>query len=241
MTRHVVFTEVQVHRPIEWGTVTTRAVLFDWRGTLVTSPGDQWWVREALVGLGRPADQGEVARVLSAIDIANGETNRLDAPGVDTDAHFHRQVYMEVFRDAGLDPAMSNELYTLDADARFNVFAKDTAATLQGLRRRGIAVAVVSDIHFDLRPLFAGAGFDGLVDVFTLSFEKGVQKPDPLMFNLTLTALGVGACAALMVGDRSRPDGAAVEQGIATLLLPPLQNAHDARLHKVLALCDAEV
>jgi FMN phosphatase YigB (HAD superfamily) len=98
----------------------------------------------------------------------------------------------------------------------------------------------VSDIHFDLRPLFARAGFEGLVDVFTLSFEKGVQKPDPLMFELTLTALGVEPSAALMVGDRSRPDGAAVENGITTSLLPPLRNVHEARLHKVLALCDAD-
>lgn len=60
------------------------------------------------------------------------------------------------------------------------------------------------------------------------------------MFELTLTALDVEPSEALMVGDRSRPDGAAVENGITTLLLPPLRNAHEARLHKVLALCDAD-
>jgi len=39
-----------------------------------------------------------------------------------------------------------------------------------------------------------------------------------------------------MVGDRSHPDGAAVEQGITTLLLPPLSNPSQRRLHHVLAL-----
>lgn len=203
--------------------------------------GHEWWIRNALVGLGRPADPGEVARILIAIETANGEDNRLDPPGIDTDSQLHHEVHMDVFRDAGLDSAMADALYALDADPRFNVFACDTSETLQGLRRRGIAIAVVSDIHFDLRPLFAKAGFEGLVDVFTLPFEKGVQKPDPLMFELTLTSLGVEPSAALMVGDRSRPDGAAVENGITTLLLPPLRNAHDARLHKVLALCDADI
>jgi FMN phosphatase YigB (HAD superfamily) len=203
--------------------------------------GDEWWIREALAGLGRSADPGEIARMLTAIETANGEGNRLDPPGIDTDPRLHRLVHMDVFRDAGLDAAMSDALYALDADPRFNVFACDTAATLQGLRQRGIAVAVISDIHFDLRPHFAKSGFQGLVDVFTLSFEKGVQKPDPLMFELTLTALGVEPSTALMVGDRSRPDGAAVEHGITTLLLPPLRDAHDARLHKVLALCDADI
>lgn len=42
-----------------------------------------------------------------------------------------------------------------------------------------------------------------------------------------------------MVGDRSRPDGGAVERGITTLLIPPLDDPRDARLHKVLALCEA--
>lgn len=98
-------------------------------------------------------------------------------------------------------------------------------------------VAVVSDIHVDLRPVFADAGLDGLVDVFTLSFEQGCQKPDPRMFTRTLTALGVEADRALMVGDRSRPDGAAVDAGLTTLLLQPLRSVDDCRLHHVTALC----
>ena len=96
---------------------------------------------------------------------------------------------------------------------------------------------MVSDIHVDLRPAFDAAGLGGQVDVFTLSFEQGVQKPDPLMFTRTLDALGLAPAEALMVGDRSRPDGAAVEQGIPTLLLPPLRSVADRRLHLVLALC----
>ena len=39
-----------------------------------------------------------------------------------------------------------------------------------------------------------------------------------------------------MVGDRARPDGPAVEQGITTLLLPALQHPGQRRLHHVLAL-----
>jgi FMN phosphatase YigB (HAD superfamily) len=57
------------------------------------------------------------------------------------------------------------------------------------------------------------------------------------MFTRTLTALGIRPDEALMVGDRSRPDGAAVEPGIATLLLPPLASPAERRLHHVAALC----
>ena len=42
-----------------------------------------------------------------------------------------------------------------------------------------------------------------------------------------------------MVGARSRPDGAAVESGFTTLLLPPLTSPGERRLHHALALCDA--
>ena len=75
-----------------------------------------------------------------------------------------------------------------------------------------------------------------LVGVFTLSFEQRVQKPDPLMFTGTLTALGCEPAHTLMVGDRPGLDGAAVEHGITTLLLPSLQDERDQRLHHVLAL-----
>lgn len=219
--------------------VAVRAVLFDWRGTLVTSPGPHEVVREALRRSGRPAAQADVDAVVAAVDLANGPDDRLDAPGMDCDAQLHRRLSLEVFRDAGLDPDVAQALYALDAEPAANPFAADARDVLQAVRSRGTAVALVSDIHFDVRPLFDAAGLGGLVDVFTLSFEQGVQKPDPRMFTRPLDALGVDPGDALMVGDRSRPDGAAVEAGLTTLLLPPLARVDDRRLHQVVALCDA--
>ena len=112
-------------------------------------------------------------------------------------------------------------------------------AALDRLRAAGLRLAVVSDIHVDVRPAFAAASLAGVVDVFTLSFELGAQKPDPRVFTATLDALGVQPHEALMVGDRCRPDGGAVECGVPTLLLPPLTAPDDRRLHHVLALCGA--
>jgi FMN phosphatase YigB (HAD superfamily) len=145
-----------------------------------------------------------------------------------------------VFADAGLDSELAEALYAVESDPRHNPFALDVRHTLEALGTRGVRVAVVSDIHFDLRPVFDAAGLGKLVDVFTLSCEQGVQKPNPLVFRRTLEALGARADDALMVGDRSRPDGAAVESGITTLLLPTLRAVEDRRLHKVLRLLDAE-
>lgn len=65
----------------------------------------------------------------------------------------------------------------------------DTARTLAALRERGIPVAVVSNIGWDLRPVFRAHGFDHLVDAYVLSFEHGVQKPDPRLFQAACDAL----------------------------------------------------
>ncbi|MDT0277197.1 HAD family hydrolase [Blastococcus goldschmidtiae] len=217
----------------------TGAVLFDWRGTLVTTLTEREWVEQALLVLGRDRSPGAVNGLLAAIAEANGDQDRMDGPGVDSDAALHRRTYLEVFADAGLDAELAEALYAVESDPRHNPFAVDVHETLQALRARGVRVAVVSDVHVDLRPAFDAAGLGGLVDVFTLSFEQGVQKPDPLMFSRTLEALQVAPSHALMVGDRSRPDGAAVDIGITTLLLPPLRDVADRRLDKVLRLCDA--
>ncbi len=216
--------------------MTFDAVIFDWRGTLVTTLSPANWIRTALGTLSRPSTDGDIQAILSAVNEAGGD-DRLDAPGVDTDAELHRHVYMKVFADAGLDAALAEALYAIESDASYNPFAVDVMTTLTTLRDRGLRVAVLSDIHFDLRPAFDDAGLAGIVDVFTLSFEQGIQKPHPEMFTRTLSALNISADRTLMVGDRSHPDGPAVEQGITTLLLPPLSAVTDQRLHHVVTLC----
>ena len=50
------------------------------------------------------------------------------------------------------------------------------------LRDAGVQVAVVSNIGFDIRPLFAAWGLADLVDAFALSYEVGRCKPDPAIF-----------------------------------------------------------
>jgi len=216
--------------------VTFRAVIFDWRGTLVSTLSGRRWVREALTLLGREADTQTVEAALSAIVEANEPQNRLDSPGMDTDAALHRRTFCRVLADAGLDQQLVEALYAVESDPQHNPFAEDAVSTLRALHYAGLRLAVLSDIHFDLRPAFDAAGMQGLIDVFILSFEQALQKPDPALFKRALAALGTQAHETLMIGDRALPDGPAVEQGITTLLLPPLQHPAQRRLHHVLAL-----
>ncbi len=113
-------------------------------------------------------------------------------------------------------------MHTALSDPNDAGFATDAGPTLKTLQAAGLYVAVISGIHFDLRPGFVKNGLAGYVDPFVLSFQHGICKPDPGIFRIALDALGVEPCQALMVGDRSGYDGAAVEAGVATLLVPPL-------------------
>jgi HAD superfamily hydrolase (TIGR01509 family) len=207
-----------------------RAVMFDWRGTLVACPSPTAWVGAALRRIGRDDGPAPVARTWAAIEEAAGDPDRLDAPGVDCDAVVHRDTYFGVFADAGLDAELADALYAVESDPAHNPFAVDVAPTLRAIARSGVRIAVVSDIHFDLRPAFGAGGMAGVVDVFVLSFEQGVQKPDPAIFRLALDALGTTPGQTLMVGDRPRPDGGAVEAGMPTLLLPTLTDVTQQRL-----------
>ena len=214
--------------------VSFRAVIFDWRGTLVTTLTEREWVLEALRRLGRAPEETPVERIAAALRPAGP---RLDPPGLDTDAVRHRRVYAQVFGELGIDTDLAEALYDVESDVRCNRFADDAPATLRRLHDGGLRLAVLSDIHVDIRPAFAAARLAGLVDVFSLSVELGAQKPDPRVFGATLAALGTAASETLIVGDRSHPDGAAVEHGIATLLLPTLRDPEHRRLHLVAALC----
>jgi len=213
-------------------------VLFDWRGTLVDDPPDEWWVREALLRAGREAGDDRVAELTAALrraaelpDVVRGQA------GCDCSATAHRAWSLGYFALAGLDSELALALYELDLDPASHPFYADVAPVLAELRARGCRVAVVSDIHFDLRPEFAAAGIEEVVDAFVLSFEHGVQKPDRRVFEIALDALGAGAADALMVGDRASRDGAATAVGIATWLLPEGDFTDKPRgLDRVLAL-----
>jgi HAD superfamily hydrolase (TIGR01509 family) len=198
---------------------------------------EQVWVERALARLGQEPGPDTVQKIIDDIDHAAALPEFQDAwTRLDCDAEFHRQTYYRVFAAAGLHPDLADALYEAESDSAHNPFANDVKKTLQAVKLGGLKIAVLSDIHFDLRPVFDQAALLGLVDAFVLSYEHGVQKPDPSIFWIALDHLGVRPGEALMVGDRPANDGAAVELGMSALLLAPLRNVADERLDLVLRL-----
>ena len=112
----------------------------------------------------------------------------------------------------------------------------DTVILLRALADRSVPVAVVSDIGWDLRPIFEHYGVADCVNAWVLSFEHGTEKPDPALFLAACASLGIEPSAALMVGDSVSKDGGAAAAGLRALVLPTWSGVGERGLRSVLDL-----
>jgi putative hydrolase of the HAD superfamily len=97
---------------------------------------------------------------------------------------------------------------------------QDALPVLRMLSTRGIAVAVVSNIGWNIRPAIDASHMGCFVEAVVQSFELGALKPEPAPFRSALEQLGIAPERALMVGDNWSTDGGAQALGVTTLLLP---------------------
>ncbi|MGN9778871.1 HAD family hydrolase [Micromonospora sp. H33] len=212
-------------------------VLFDFHGTLAQVEDARAWVIAAASACGVTLDRvratGLADRLLTA-GRAGGPRPARVPPALaelwadrDLYPHAHRGAYtgLAATVDAGID-GLAEALYERLLVPEGWVPYPDTAPTLAALRAAGVRVGVVSNIGFDIRPLFDAWGLTDLVDAFVLSYEVGRCKPDPGIFLRACGMLGVDPERALMVGD-TPADAGAVAAGCAVLVLP----AADAGRH----------
>jgi HAD superfamily hydrolase (TIGR01509 family) len=132
----------------------------------------------------------------------------------DLDATSHRAAYTGLSRQVPLPAdALHDALYDRAVTPAAWTPYPDAGQVLEELRRRGIAVGIVSNIGWDLRPVFRRYGLDTYVDAYVLSYEHGVRKPDPRLFAAACAELGVEPGHTLMVGDSRAADGGAAALG----------------------------
>jgi FMN phosphatase YigB (HAD superfamily) len=220
--------------------MTLRGVLFDWRGTLFHDLDDEEWVRLSAASIGRDLPNEEVRRINASIARAEGDPAVQAASArADNSREAHRAASLLLFQTAGLDDELARAIYERDGllDASFPY--TDVAETLCELKARGARIAIVSDIHYDLRPHFRNHGLDGFIDAWAFSYEHGWVKPEPEAFQTALRLLDLAPHEALMVGDRASRDGGAAAVGIPTLILPPAANFGPRGLNLVLRLFPA--
>lgn len=77
----------------------------------------------------------------------------------------------------------------------------DVEPTLAKFRALGLQLVVVSNANGRLRHLFDRVGLTPYFDVLLDSFEWGVEKPDPRLFQLALDQSGARAATTAHVGD----------------------------------------
>jgi putative hydrolase of the HAD superfamily len=229
--------------------MTIKGVLFDFSGTLfrIEPVGD--WLSAVLDTSGITLPDAELARCATELEAAGalpGGGNPLRLPEHlaelwavrDRSAELHRETYTGLARQVELpDPRLYDLLY----DSHMSPTAwhpyPDTKAVLAGLRERGIGIGVVSNIGWDLRPVFRAHGLDAFVDAYLLSFEHAVQKPNERLFRMACEALGLDPREVLMVGDDRCADGGAAALGCAVHFVDhlPVDERPDG-LRPVLAL-----
>jgi HAD superfamily hydrolase (TIGR01509 family) len=221
-------------------------VLFDFHGTLAQVEDPVEWVTAAAEECGVTLERGR-ATVLADRLVTAGRAGgplpsrvppHLAESFADRDLyeHAHRATYIGLAATVaagvdGFEEALYGRLLRPDGW----VLYADTAGTLTALKEAGVPVAVVSNVGFDIRPLFDAWGFAGLVDAYVLSYEVGRTKPDPAIFLRACGALGVEPERALMVGD-TPADAGAVRAGLAALVLPAADPGKSNGLAAVLNL-----
>ncbi|MFJ2393555.1 HAD family hydrolase [Streptomyces sp. NPDC087843] len=208
--------------------MTIKCVLFDFSGTLFRVESTGSWLRAVLAEAEVTLPEEELTRKAADLEavgaLAGGAAPARGLPTElaelwrrrDESAASHRAAYTGASRQVPLpDPALHEALY--DRHMRPTAWRPypDAAEVLAALRGRGVAVGVVSNIGWDLRPVFREHGLDPYIGAYVLSYEHGIQKPDARLFAAACEALGVAPEDTLMVGDDRRADGGAAALGCA--------------------------
>jgi putative hydrolase of the HAD superfamily len=179
-----------------------KAIFFDAGGTLVHLDStrlsklfkDELGCELALEGFSR------------AQSLAMDTVARLAAEGVGTTDTLKRQFYTTLLPEIGLaqdklSQAVECALKLAQAEMLWRSADAGTAPVLRELKRRGFALAIISNADGRLEKSFAQTGFTEHFDFFIDSFVVGVEKPDPAIFRFALEQAGVAPHQAAHVGD----------------------------------------
>lgn len=217
-------------------------LLLDFGHTLCDTASSPAFIVEWSSAHGHPIEREVAARLWEVARISSRSPEEV-AKGRDRTPELHHACWTDLW--SGLDalcPGVAGALYVHETGPDGWVPYVDTVAFLLAARSRGLRIAIISDVAFDLVPIADAHGFADLIDVFVLSYRHGALKADgPMLFDVALTALGSSAATTLMVGDNYVNDGLGISAGLRTLLLPHAHTGAPRGLATVLAMVDGLV
>lgn len=201
-----------------------RGVVFDFAGTLFDDTGvlDPGRVVAKAAGRGILLDEDEASAIIGrTLRVIDAPERAAERAGSDLSTEAHRRVFTRLISDAEPGgPVLVEVLYDCLVDNDAWQPYPDTGPVLVALRRAGIRVGVLSNIGWDIRSAIARAIDPASLDALVLSWEVGLEKPDPAIFAVACDRLGVVPSEVLYVGDDPVKDGAAVRAGLPVYLLP---------------------
>lgn len=203
-----------------------RALIFDAGNTLVRM--NYAAIAGQLARLGHPVEAETVQRAewRARVRLDDGVFTH---PGASTESGSARAAYVHlILEELGLgDPetarAMTVWRQSYNAPVGlFDVADPESEAALALARAAGLSVGVISNSNGTVRALLAALGLARHLDFVIDSAEVGVEKPDPRIFALALTAAAAAPSEAVYVGDLYSVDvQGARAAGLAGILLDP--------------------
>ncbi len=190
-----------------------QGITFDAAGTLirVAEPVGETYARIAAdVGatLSPAALDAAFLEVFPAMPpMAFPGVNAADLPDAERD--WWRDLVARVVAHAGGVDAFDDyfeALFAYYADGAAWRAYPESHGVLEFLRRRGLAIAVVSNFDSRLPPILRELGLAPLVDHIIYSTGCGDAKPSPLIFRHALEQLGTSPESTLHVGDSLEAD-----------------------------------
>lgn len=180
------------------------AILFDAGGTLVRI--DYAFVSQTARNLGFAVSERDLLHGEAAARRAIDERADMLHRPEESDACRVPEYFANLLRGAGLPDegieALASEMAGQHAESNlWRVPLEGAAATLRGLRNRGVRTAVVSNSDGRVRGKLARLGLAEHLEFVIDSHEEGVEKPDAEIFHRALERMGVAPERAAYIGD----------------------------------------
>jgi putative hydrolase of the HAD superfamily len=190
-----------------------RAVFFDVGNTLLKPhPSVSEVCRQVLADAGHVRDLSAIDALMPLVDQYYEDRYREDDTFW-TDEGETSQVWVGMYsllcRRLGIGERaedLAKAVYDEFGDpGRWQLFP-DVLPALARLRSRGLSLGIISNWDARLSSLLSGLGLDDYLDTVVCSAEVGLHKPDPRIFEMACTRLGVAPQEAAHVGDHHYAD-----------------------------------
>jgi len=215
-----------------------RGVLFDMGHTLVHRVGEADAVVSEAAALGAAISPADAKDLWERVQAAARSPEAMGR-GRDLSEEAHRREWVRLWADADeVAPGLAERMWAHERDPANWRLYPDVVEVLDGLRRRQIPVGIVSDTGWDWAEVLDRCGLRERFSTMVMSFQWGVIKPAPVLFEEACRALATAPAETLMVGDNHVADGGAMASGLVVLLLPAVPAGAERGLRSVLALVD---